>query len=457
MRYLNLITSALVGALVAGGAVAAPAAEEAAQLGKTLTPFGAIKGGNAAGTIPAWEGGVCTPPAGYKPIRGDQGAPYVDVFADDKPYLQITAENVAKYADKLDEGARELMRRYPKTFRIDVYPTRRSACFPGWMYENTIQRVMKPRIVEGISLADAHAQIPFPIPKSGVEAMWNALTKPDLTDSAFELDTLMVDTSGRATRMNLQDIHNQNRYWDNATTSVPEDKPYWVLRSIAKAPVSQVGTQQMRWQFLRPDQKTPVAYSYIPGQRRVRLAPEFSYDGVSASSGGILLFDEINGFDGKMDRFDFKLLGRKEIYVPYNSHKYQTAPDDVVAGPEHVNPDTLRWELHRLWVVEAALKPGERHVQKRKVFYIDEDSWSMLLYVGFDQADKPHHYMQQVSYQQYDKPLFKNSPNNLYDFSKRAYLLANRQFREGQSGVLKVKPYQANYFTPESMAGGGLR
>ncbi|MDY0011867.1 MAG: DUF1329 domain-containing protein [Rhodocyclaceae bacterium] len=445
--------------------MAAPTPDEAAQLGKTLTPFGAIKAANKEGTIPEWTGGVCTPPAGYKPKKGLEagGGPYVDPFAADKPLYKITAADADKYADKLDDGTKELFRRFPKSFYLDVYPTRRSACFPNWVYENTIKRVMKPALIGGDvpSLTGAHAQVPFPIPKSGAEAMWNTTVKVEPRDTIFEFANWMVDSSGNRTGITQQVIYNQNLFWDNSINELPDDKPYWTLISKSTAPASQAGTMQMRHQFLRQDLKGAPAWSYIPGQRRVRLAPEFSYDGVSITSGGVILFDEINGFDGKLDRFDFKLVGRKEMYIPYNTYTYYQSGADVVK-PDHVDPASLRFELHRVWVVEANLKPGERHVQKKKVFYIDEDSWNIVAYNGLDQAGKVHHMIYLLPIQAYDKPEIRNSSTIVYELSKRVYSATNKFGGEGVGGgepylPIKTKPYPANYFTPDSMAGMGLR
>jgi hypothetical protein len=465
MRYSKLTTvAAIAGALAAQTVLAAPTADEAAQLGKTLTPMGAIKAGNADGSIPEWTGGLCTSPASYKPFKGAAGgAPYVDPFPTDKPIFKITAADVAKYADKLDDGTKELFRRFPQTFHLDVYQTKRTACYPNWVYENTIKNVMKPKIVGGNvpALEGAHAQVPFPIPKSGVEVMWNVITKMEQPFTQFDIDTYLVDSSGSVIQTALQTVYNQNLYWDNGRTSVPVDKPYWSLIAKVTAPASQVGSMQMRHQYLRPDLKGSPAYSYIPGQRRVRLAPEFTYDGVATTSGGVMLYDEINSFDGKMDKYDFKLTGREEMYVTYNAYKYYLSPAKAVMGPKHLNPDSLRWELHRVWKVEATLKPGERHVHKKKVFYVDEDSWNIMTYYGIDQADKVHHLQYAVAIQMYDRPELRNQSTTLYDFAKSAYLFQNKVEGEGFLGQLpgniKVPPYHANFFTPDSMAAMGMR
>lgn len=466
-KYSKLMLAAAISTLGPQAVNAAPTAEEAAQLGKTLTAFGAIKAGNSEGTIPEWGGGVCTPPAGYKPAKTDpdgnpSGGPYVDPFATDKPLFKITAANLDKYADKLDEGTKELFRRYPQSYFVSVYPTRRSACFSNWMYDNTIKRVMSPKIVGDIpSLTGAHAQIPFPIPKTGVEAMWNTALKPEPVDTQFNMSTWLIDSSGGNTLLTVQTVYNQNLYWDNSKTSVPENKPYWPLLAAVKAPAAQAGGMQMLHKYLRPDLKGAPAWSYIPGQRRVRLAPEFSYDGVSSSSAGILLYDESNGFDGNMDRFDFKLVGRKEMLIPYNAYEYWNASVDQLHKPDHHEPNALRFELHRVWVVEATLKPGERHVQSKKVFYIDEDSWNMVLMTGFDQIGKVHHLIYLPTIQTYDKPEVRNTDRIQYDFAKRAYLHSNKLTGDARGaelyGTIKVKPFSENFFTPAALSGMGLR
>src|SRR5690606_5062246 len=339
MRSSILLGTLLLGCMLATGEAAQPTAEEISQLGDTLTPLGAIKAGNAEGTIPAWEGGVCSPPAGYRPARGNEGIPYVDPFADDKPRLRIDAGNWQQHADKLDDGAKELFRRHPDTFYMDIYPTRRSACFEDWVYRNTIERAMNPRIVNDLGVEGAHAQVPFPIPKTGVEAMWNNTLTPDMAYVYFQIDSYLVDAAGRVTRTALQDVEQAKPYWDNSLSELQADDLFWAVIATTIDPPAQVGTIQMRHQFLRADMKTPLAWTYLPGQRRVRLAPEFSYDGVSSTSGGLLLFDEINGFDGKMDKYDFKLVGRQEMYVPYNMYTHEQAPIEDLHRPNHVNPE----------------------------------------------------------------------------------------------------------------------
>lgn len=455
-RRLTTMAAALVVAL---GVQAAPPEAEIAKLGKSLTALGAIKAGNEDGTIPEWTGGLCKPPANYKPIAGAKGgSPYADPFPDDKPLFTITAANLDKYADKLDPGTKELFKRYPDSYKMPVYQTRRTACLPDFVYENTIKNVRNPRLIgKAPGVAGAHAQIPFPIPSNGYEAMWNASLRYDIPYSEGTQSTYLIDANGGVTFVNGQKIENRNLYWDNELKQVPDGQPYWALIATQFAPASAAGVAQMRYQFLDQDAQNSMAWSYVPGQRRVRLAPEFTYDTVSTSSGGILLFDEIQGFDGKMDKFDFKLIGRKEYYVPYNAYKAWAADPKVWNTPKHSNPDVMRWELHRVWVVEGTLKPGQRHVQKLKRFYIDEDSWSYLMYNSENQAGKLHHVAYFPPVEMYDKPAFRASMYSLYDLSKGNYSNGSMMGAPKMTGFYKVAPYPATKFTPGSMAGTGVR
>lgn len=459
MNYKNMMVWGAASLLFAGQVLAAPTDEEIKQLGTSLTPLGAIKAGNASGTIPSWEGGLCTAPPGYKPIMGDKGgSPYVDPFANEKPVVSITAANMAQYKDKLDVGTQELFKRYPDSFRVDVFPTHRTACYPKWVYDNTISRAKNPQLVGSApGLINAHAQYPFPIPKSGYEAMWNAGVKFELPYSEGTQAAYLIDNNGGVTLTNIQKIENRNLFWDNTIDKVPDNQPYWALIASTLSPAASAGVKQMRHAFLNASERENMAWSYVPGQRRVRLAPEFKYDTVSTSSGGVLLFDEINGFDGKMDKFDFKLVGRREMYMPYNAYKTWAADPTAINTPKHLNPDYLRWELHRVWEVEATLKAGERHVQKVKRFYLDEDSWSILAYVAEDQAGKVHHLMYQPAVQQYEKPGYRNGQYVLYDMTKNVYSNGSLMGAPKMTGFYKVDPYPANHFSSGALSGSGVR
>ena len=194
MNCTMKLVAALVATTFGAGAQAAVSADEAKALGTTLTAIGAEKAANKDGTIPAYTGGTTTAPAGYK--AGDGIRP--DPFAGEKPRLVIDAKNMAQHADKLTEGTKALLQKYP-TFRVDVYPTHRSVAFPKFVADNTLKNATRAKTInDGRSMEGAHAGFPFPIPKTGYEAMWNHLVR--FNGQAYEAKyrNLNVDANGRA-------------------------------------------------------------------------------------------------------------------------------------------------------------------------------------------------------------------------------------------------------------------
>ena len=452
MLHCKTLVVAAVSALCAFHAGATPTAAEAAQLGKTLTPIGAEKAGNKDGSIPEWTGGMCTPPAGYKPLNGVSGSPYLDPFAAEKPLITVTASNMDKYADKLDDGQKFLFKQYPQSYRVDVYPTHRTACLPDWVYENTIKRVMSPKLVgDAPGLEGAHAQIPFPIPKTGPEAMYNFAAMYHPVYYGGDWHTWLVDSAGNKTLVTRATVRYRFSYWDNTKAQADELS---ALINTNNAPPSKSGSMDMRVQWLRMDQKDPKAWSYTPGQRRVRLAPEFTYDTVAAQYGGLIVFDEIGGFDGKMDRFDFKIVGKKELFVPYNVYKHLNAPLEQSLTKNHLNPDQLRHELHRVWVIEATRKPGARHIYSKKVFYLDEDSCNVVSYQAYDEAGKLYRAQWYPIWQSYDLPATLTHNLLAYDFVKNGWAMGSIPVG---AGWRKWDPLPENYFTPDAMAAMGVR
>lgn len=87
-----------------------------------------------------------------------------------------------------------------------------------------------------------------------------------------------------------------------------------------------------------------------------------------------------------MDRYNWDYEGVREIYIPYNNYRIgeKGTPYSEILGMSHLNPDLTRWELHRVHVVEATLKEGERHIYGKRRFYVDEDSWNTVLLDQYD-------------------------------------------------------------------------
>ena len=371
-----------IATLTAGSAWAAVSADEAKQLGTTLTPTGAEKAGNKDGTIPEWTGGLTTPPASYQKGSNKRADP----FAGEKPRLVITGKEVAANADKLTEGTKELLKRYP-TMRVDVYPTHRTYHAPQRVIDNTLKNATGAKIADGgLGFDNVLPGYPFPIPKSGYEAMWNHLLNYRAIAWTARFDSWNVDSAGVPTLATTGDVtYAWPMYDPKKTGTVKENEPFWYVKVNYVAPARRNGEALLVWDSANPLKQGRRAWQYLPGQRRVKLAPDIAYDTPNPGTAGSTTYDDASVFNGAMDRFDFKLVGKKEMFVPYSNYRmiYDAKAADITK-PNHLNPDYIRWELHRVWVVEATLKPDKRHIYSKRVFYLDEDSWVALASDEYD-------------------------------------------------------------------------
>ena len=375
-----LITAA---ALAAG--VTTATAQSAADLGKSLTPLGAEKAGNAAGTIPAWEGGITQPPADYK--SGDH---HPDPFADDKPSATINAANAEQYADNLTEGHKALLARYASTYKMPVYPTRRSASAPQDIYNATKANVASAKLADGGNgVSGASRGAPFPLPKTGQEVIWNHLLRYRGLGGLRTVGQVAPTRSGNYTLVQLEEKFLWNYHQLGAATeSVGNVLAYFEQK--VTAPARLAGTILMVHETLDQVKESRRAWVYNTGQRRVRRAPQVAYDNPGTASDGMRTSDQLDMFNGGIDRYDWKLVGKREVYVPYNSYKLHSDSLKVadIVTPLHINQEHSRYELHRVWVVEATLKEGKRHIYAKRRFYVDEDSWAVLVVDQYDNRDR---------------------------------------------------------------------
>lgn len=352
-------------------AMAAVTPEEAGQLKSALTPFGAEKAGNKEGTIPAWTGGYTTAIPGFK-----NGGRRGDPFAGEKPLFSITVKNADQYADKLTDGTKALLKKFPNTYRIDVYQTHRTAAAPQWVYDNTFKNATTAKL-NGEVVTGAYGGIPFPIPKSGREIMANHLLHWRGEAWQQEFRQYLVTSDGkRVLASEGNGTYQMPYYFKDAADKFKGD--YWMIRLNTSAPAIRAGEAISGLENVDPD-KTQ-AWVYLTGQRRVRKLPNACCDTPTPASAGVMSFDEIDVWNGRGDRFDWKIVGKKEMYIPYNSNSLYTPKSDAdVFGASHLNPDHVRWELHRVWVVEATVQQGKRHQAPKSRYYIDEDTWVAVL------------------------------------------------------------------------------
>lgn len=438
-------------ALGAGPAMAAVSAEQAARLGKELTAVGATAAGNAEGTIPAWEGGITTPPAGYS-----QGMFHPDPFASDTVKFSITPDNYREHADKLTEGQKAMFARYP-TFRMDIYPTRRSASFPQRTYEYTIKNATTAKLTDDQDgVLDAAEGIPFPIPQNGAEVIWNHKMKYKGVSAARWTNLAPVTAGGQYNLVKIREEFMGLYYKPGNTIDDINNILLYFYQSV-EAPARLAGQVLLVHESLNQSVQPRKAWVYNPGQRRVRLAPNVAYDNPGTAADGLRTSDMTDMFNGSHDRYDFKLVGKQEMYVPYNSYKAHSDKSRVsdMIKPGHIDPDYLRYELHRVWVVEATLKPGKRHINPRRTFYVDEDSWQILIMDHYNAQGEVWRYSEAPSINYYEVPVFWTTMENHHDLQSGRYLATGVDNQDTPPDY----SYQSSLenYTPQALRTRGVR
>jgi hypothetical protein len=443
--------AALVAMTMAGASLAAVTAEEAARLKTTLTPMGAEKAGNKDGSIPAWDGGYTKAPAGYK-----QGDPRPDPFAAEKPLYSVSAKNMAQYADKLSDGVKGLMQKYPD-FRIDVYPTHRSGAAPQWFYDNTFKNATRAKLTgEGYTFEGAYGGVPFPITKDPKEMILNHLTawkRGESSTSPSRCFTVTPDGKMTLVSDGTQDLQHPFTYKDGSAETYSGF--YNIGRYVQSAPASKAG-ESILAHFPSVQGKTIGLWQYLVGQRRVRRAPSVSYDTPDSVTSGLGFFDEAFMQFGPYDHHDLKLVGKKEIFLPYNNNRANAAAPEDLFKPRFMNPDLVRWELHRVWEIEANLAPGKRHVVAKRKLYLDEDTWQIILMDGWDAQGQLWRMSYTLTELAPDVPaLVGNMAWGTYNLQTGGYYLNAATNGAKQFAIVPRRP--DSFFSPEELANVGAR
>lgn len=449
---LHQIAGALVIAVAAAQANAAVTAEEAAKLKTTLTPLGAERAGNADGSIPAWDGGYTKVPAGFKP-----GDVRPDPFANEKAVLRIDGKNVAKYADRLTDGVKALIAKYPD-FYVNVFPTHRAAAAPQWVYDNTFANATRAKVnADGTVIEGAYGGTPFPVPKSGAEVMWNHLLAWQGESIDIPFRSYVVAANGKRVMVSEAVDHHEYPYYfkDGSLESfkggylnILQEAVNPPLRAgemiLVKDPVNMQGSGRQAWQ-------------YLTGQRRTRKAPSFEFDNPEFVGSGVANWDEAFVFTGSLERYDWKLIGKREMYVPANNNRFALAKVDDAITPKFLNPEVVRFELRRVWVVEASLKSGKRHTVPKRRFYIDEDNWNAVLGDGWDAQGNLYRMSFSLQLLCPDIPAVVGKTQwGIYNLKTDTYLL-HVAMNELPTQYKPTARRPASYYTPENLAATGSR
>ena len=454
-KQLTTLLSATLSALVIStGAHAQLAAADLAKLGTTLTPMGAEKAGNTAGTIPAWDGGITKVPAG---ITFKSTGTYPDPFAADKSTLTISAANAEKFKDNLSPGQIAMMKQYPN-YKLMVYPTRRSAAFPEGHYKETRECAAKAKLAPGGNgVQGCTGGTPFPIPKSGVEAIWNHQLHYKGDTFAQNWAQAAVTASGDFALVKFE--YEYDLSYGNLSKTAAQREPNKILNylQVTTAPARLAGQILLVHDTVDQVKDPRSALTYNPGQRRVRLAPNVAYDNPGTAADGLRTNDDFGMFNGATDRYEWKLVGKKEMYIPYNSYRL-TDPKVKYADllkPGHINQDLSRYELHRVWVVDATLKAGTSHIYSRRTFYIDEDSWNIVMIDKYDGRGQLWRFAELHSENWYNVPMWFGTVEVHHDLQSRRYIAMG--LRSEEAKIYEPIKRSPGDYTPASLARIGVR
>jgi hypothetical protein len=452
----TLILAGAAGVLLAHAAWGAVSPQEAARLGAELTPLGGEKAANADGSIPAWTGGLkSAADAGFPDYH--PGDHYPDPFATDKPLFTITAANMSQYAARLTEGHKALFKAYPD-YTMVVYPTHRSAAAPERIYEATKRNATTARLVpDGNGFSGAIDGVPFPIPQSGLEVFWDHVTRYRGVAAQLQVGQAPMTSGGAFTLVNFKEEF-YFQYYDPALTESQLNNILLYFMQETTAPARLAGEVLLVHETIDQAKESRRAWIYNPGQRRVRRAPNVAFDNPGTNADNLRTDDQFDMLNGSPQRYDWKLIGKKEMYVPYNAYHLQDGKlryHDLLTK-NHINQDLARYELHRVWVLDSTLKPGQSHIYSRRTFYVDEDSWQILAVDCYDTRGQLWRVQEGHAMNYFNLPALWTSLELVMDLSNGRYLALGLQSEERGSYDFSIKRTPADY-DPSVLERRGIR
>jgi len=451
-----LSTALTVGLLGSGLAHAKVSNEEAARLGQDLTPMGAEKAGNADGSIPAWSGKWLGLPPGLK--FDGPGSTYPDPYAADKPLFVIDSKNMDKYAANLTDGQKALLKRYPDTFKIPVYPSHRDFRVDPRLVEAVKKNAVSAELDnDNNDTKNAWAGSPFPIPKNGSELMFNhTLAGRAAAEEANYRQAVVYSNKERV----LEEVNYKIfSIWSNPDRTLETSNGILTNFLITTLePVRKKGEIVVGHEFINPTASPRQAWQYSPGQRRVRRAPTVGYDSPTGA-GGFRVYDEDRLFNGAPDRYNWTIVGKKEIYIPYHNYKIDdlsVSTDQILATTGHIDPQYMRYEKHRVWVLQATLKEGARHVYAKRVMYLDEDTWAATLADNYDSRGQLWRTNMQTSIYAYEMQRYHARLGIYHDLIAGSYLV-DRMLIDQKPAKLNATAFTEDEFTPGNLRKLGTR
>jgi hypothetical protein len=451
--FRAILTILCLSAFTSTVALAAVSTEQAARLGKDLTPLGAEMAGNADGSIPPWNPEGTAVPAGFVAGSGN----YINPYADEKPLYTIDKSNWQEHVDHLNPGTKAMFEKHAANgFKIHVYPSHRGTVRPDWIYANSLKNATGATLVaEGQKVEGNYPGVPFPIPQSGLEVIWNHMVRYS-SDFNMDYDVYYVGANGKPV-LSTTGLSSSIFPMFQKPDEVVGTTAWTKLRINYNAPARRAGeillVHEPGADYTKGEGRK--AWQYLVGQRRVRLAPAVSFDTPNPGVAGTTTYDDSFVYNGSPERFDWTLVGKQEMIIPANNYDFvfQAKVEDLL-GEKFLDPEVIRWEKRRVWVVDSNLKEGQRHLYSRRTFYLDEDSWVAVANEMYDGRGQLWRLQYNYTANLYDIKSGFGSAYGAYDLLQNIYNLNGKPI----PGKFRLGVKQGEkYFTPKGMARAGVR
>jgi len=454
LSRFKLVVGLLVTNFIVNNSWANVSEKEAAKLGKELTPVGAIKQANATGTIPEWTGGSVA----LNNFKADKSGRPNNPYPSDQPLFVIKHENVKEYSDKLSPGQQALLKAYPD-YSYPVYETRRTASLPQNIYDKAKKNAVLAKLSDdGNAVINFDEAIPFPIPQNGLEVIWNHITRYRGGSGVRNFTQIASQASGDFAQVNMRDVFVFPWYLKGKYNPKVDDNKLFYYKQLVTAPARLSGNVLLVHETIDQIKEPRQSWIYNSGQRRVRRAPQVAYDSPGTASDGLSTTDNFDLYNGAPDRYNWELIGKEEKYIPYNAYllmdnkiKYK---DIIQKG--HMNSKYLRYELHRVWVVEATLKDDFKHVYAKRRFYVDEDSWQISVVDHYDNRGELWRISEshKVQFPQANAPWI--AAEALYDLIARRYMVTGLSNEEKVAVQFGTNARRKD-FTPAALRRSGRK
>lgn len=455
MKLKSMAATCLFTAMIlpCAAALAKSTPEEVASLdGPKYTCMGAERAGNGK-DIPEYTGKFKGSWPGMKGKSGFEPGPY----ADEKPQFTISAANMAQYEARLTEGEKALLKKYP-TYKMNVYPAHRDFANPQWACEATKKNAATSEVIhDGKGVTGLGGGLVFPFPKSGLEAIWNAINPPRVWTEEAIVDVAGVYANGSI-------AWGRNKFKVLALIYDPKkrialDSPinsYFYTSYLL--PQRDKGFTAVGYQPNDFSKDATQSWQYLPGIRRVRQAPEVGFD-YPVPPNGLRTVDDDYGFNGSPERYTWKLIGKKEMLVPYHNFKVNDPAvkyKDLIKPGGTINADYLRYEPHRVWVLEGTLKQGVRHIYTKRLLYLDEDTWLTMMADNYDARGKLWRVALVTFHYSQESGTFHRGATIYHDLTSGAYEAGYLTNEAGENWwKINREGISPKDFSPEAAARGG--